>query len=209
MQWQWVDYRPEATPTTLMQDSMAGSETVLLIEHPTRILQMKSHEEHTNDMSARTLGAICLGPSGNEQGGHFFMSLATGKRIHRHWWTDLLPLPDDAIARVKHLALRQGTMPRTLTFADRFGFELVDENDDIDDDNDSAYDPADDNSIDNDFVNGSADDNDSDRGNNDQDDNDLANGNGARLPPPFTNPVGIAGVNDPNQESDEDAEPEN
>jgi hypothetical protein len=29
----------------------------------------QTHEEHTNDMNARTLGAICLRPSGNEQGG--------------------------------------------------------------------------------------------------------------------------------------------
>lgn len=45
---------------------------------------VQTHEEHTNDINARTLGAICLGPSGNEQGGNFFMSLATGKHIHRH-----------------------------------------------------------------------------------------------------------------------------
>jgi hypothetical protein len=27
---------------------------------------MQTHEEHTNDMQPRTIGAICLGPSGNE-----------------------------------------------------------------------------------------------------------------------------------------------
>ena len=60
---------------------------------------VQTHEQHNNDMTARTLGATCLGPSGNEQGGHWFLSLSTGKRIHRHKWTSL-PLPDDAIARV-------------------------------------------------------------------------------------------------------------
>ena len=38
----------------------------------------------TNSQQARTLGAICLGPSGNLQGGYKFMNLRTGnKLIHR------------------------------------------------------------------------------------------------------------------------------
>ena len=28
------------------------------------------HEEHTNQMTPRTIGAVCLGPTGNVQGGH-------------------------------------------------------------------------------------------------------------------------------------------
>jgi hypothetical protein len=70
----------------------------------------QTHEQHSNDMNSRTLGAICLGPSGNEQGGHWFLSLSTGKRIHRHQWTSL-PMPDDVMSRVTELARRQG-MPR-------------------------------------------------------------------------------------------------
>jgi hypothetical protein len=50
-------------------------------------------------MLPRTIGAICLGPSGNEQGGHYFMSLSTGRRLLRDWWTEL-PMPHDAITRV-------------------------------------------------------------------------------------------------------------
>ena len=42
---------------------------------------VQTHEEHNNNMSDRTVGAICLGPTGNIQGGHYFMSLATGERI--------------------------------------------------------------------------------------------------------------------------------
>lgn len=45
---------------------------------------VQTHEQHTNDMKARTTGAICLGPPGNNQGGHFFMLLTTGRRLHRH-----------------------------------------------------------------------------------------------------------------------------
>ena len=96
-------------------------------------------------MNARTLSAICLGPSGNEQGGHWFLSLSTGKRIHRLKWTDL-PSPDDAINRVNTLARRQG-MPHTLSFTDRYGFELTDDADSVDDDHDSAYNPTDNESI--------------------------------------------------------------
>ena len=58
---------------------------------------VQTHEAHTNDMQPRTIGAICLGPSGNEQGGHYFMSLVTG--LHRRKWTEM-PMPQDAIDRV-------------------------------------------------------------------------------------------------------------
>jgi hypothetical protein len=44
---------------------------------------VQTHEEHTNGMEARTVGAICLGPMGNEQGGHYFMSLSTGAASHK------------------------------------------------------------------------------------------------------------------------------
>jgi hypothetical protein len=110
---------------------------------------VQTHEQHSDNMDARSIGAICLAPSGNEQGGHWFLSLSTGKRIHRHKWTTL-PAPDDAIERINTLARQQG-MPRTLTFADRFGFELTNDDDDddtADDDRDSDYDPADDDSDD-------------------------------------------------------------
>jgi hypothetical protein len=103
---------------------------------------VQTHEKHTNDMEARTTGAICLGPSGNDQGGHYFMSLATGQRLHRHRWT-ALPLPDDARTRVSNIGREQG-MPSSLTFADRFGTLIPDTLNDIDDrslasSNDSSY----------------------------------------------------------------------
>jgi hypothetical protein len=60
---------------------------------------VQTHEEHTNDMRPRTIGAICLGPTGNEQGGHYFMFLATGCRIICNHWTEL-PMPHDAIEHV-------------------------------------------------------------------------------------------------------------
>jgi hypothetical protein len=99
----------------------------------------QTHEEHDNSMQARTVGAICLGPTGNEQGAHYFMCLATGRRLTRNQWTEL-PMPRDVIARIAELGRRQG-MPKTLTFADRYGHEILDEANDVDDDHDSDYDP--------------------------------------------------------------------
>jgi hypothetical protein len=51
-------------------------------------------------------------------------------------------MPHDAITRVGNLGRQQG-MPKTITFADRFGHEIPDGDDDVDDDHDSDYDPDD------------------------------------------------------------------
>ena len=96
---------------------------------------VQTHEEHNNEMMERTLGAICLGPTGNHQGSHWFLSLSTGARIVRHHWTRL-PLPREAIIRVNHFGRLQD-MPLTLTFADRHGHELEDRLVEIDDDDTS------------------------------------------------------------------------
>ena len=77
---------------------------------------VRTHEKHGNLMPDRTLGAICLGPNGNAQGGHYFMCLSTGARIIRDRWTDL-PMPREVICRVSDMGRQQG-MPTTLTFAD-------------------------------------------------------------------------------------------
>ena len=47
------------------------------------------HESHDNSMLTRTTGAIALRPTGNVQGGYYFMSLTTGKRLSRYAWTRL------------------------------------------------------------------------------------------------------------------------
>jgi hypothetical protein len=59
------------------------------------------------------------------------MSLAMGRCLHRNRWTEL-PMPQDAVDHVGTMGLRQ-KMPKTLTFTDRFGFELPDAEDDVDD----------------------------------------------------------------------------
>ena len=102
---------------------------------------VQTHEKHGNRMTDRTVGAICLGPNGNSQGGHHFMCLSTGARITRDQWTDL-PMPREVIHRVSEMGRQQG-MPNTLTFADRHGQELEDRLVEVPDDDTSqeAYDP--------------------------------------------------------------------
>ena len=91
---------------------------------------VQTHEHSDNSMNDRTIGAIALRPSGNAQGGHYFLSLNTGLRIHRHKWTPL-PMPNEVTERVDYLAQRGG-MPRGLEFMDRAKFVLPDDYDDPD-----------------------------------------------------------------------------
>lgn len=79
---------------------------------------------HSNDMNERTVGGICLGPTGNNQGTHYFISLASGKRIHGTDWIEL-PMPSDVMERINQFGKEQG-FPKTLTFADRHGNEIMD-----------------------------------------------------------------------------------
>jgi hypothetical protein len=78
------------------------------------------HKEDTprNSQWPRTKeGAICLGPSGNLQGGFKFMALSSGKKIIRRSW-DAIPMPDTVIACVNALGSDQ---PEQLIFTDRHG----------------------------------------------------------------------------------------
>ena len=43
--------------------------------------QVQENETPRNSKKTKTQGAICLGPSGNQQGGYGFMSLKTGKKL--------------------------------------------------------------------------------------------------------------------------------
>ena len=84
------------------------------------------HEEptSTNLPSARTIGAITLGPTGNLQGGYKFLNLQTGKKITRRNWTHL-PMPIEVIERVNQLGKEQN-QPTLLTFQDRHGHSTMD-----------------------------------------------------------------------------------
>jgi hypothetical protein len=75
------------------------------------------HEETDNSLTSRTTGAIALRPTGNAQGGFYFYSLTSGRRLDRNRWTTL-PLPADVIDRVHFLA-RRGRCLNGIDFLDR------------------------------------------------------------------------------------------
>ena len=45
---------------------------------------VQTREDHDNTVQERTAGAIALRPVGNAQGGWYFMSLNTGRRLRRY-----------------------------------------------------------------------------------------------------------------------------
>ena len=100
---------------------------------------VQTHEEFAprNSMEARTIGAITLGSDNSEQAGYWFMSLNTGKRIHRRNWTPL-PMSDEVVSRVEQLGRRDG-QPNLLVFANKHGENLLDEDLEIVDDDDLSY----------------------------------------------------------------------
>jgi hypothetical protein len=116
-------------------------------------------------------------------------------------------MPKDAIAKVNQLGCQQN-MPKTLTFANRFGFELPDAEDDIDDDHDSDYDPDDDDQSSNTSTASSQssthssdddDDDDNDDDNNNDDDDDDDDDRSAHSVPKL-----IAGVDSDDDDSDDE-----
>lgn len=64
---------------------------------------VQTHEKTDSTLKARTTGAIALRPSGNAQGGYYFLSLSTGRRIAWYRWT-VLPMPNEAIEALQRLA---------------------------------------------------------------------------------------------------------
>lgn len=114
---------------------------------------VQTHDDSDNTMTSRTTGAIALRPTGNSQGGYYFMSLSTGKRLNRYNWT-ILPMPNEVVDRV-HVSARRQSANRGLLFLNREGRDLdeedqgngepMDMDDNMDgDDDDSTYAPADD-----------------------------------------------------------------
>ncbi len=97
---------------------------------------VQTHEKHDNTMAPRTIGAIALRPTGNQQGGYYFYSLMSGKRLHRTHWTEL-PMPSEVKDRVHALARRARAF-RGLLFTNSDGNNLDDLDDNSDDD--STYD---------------------------------------------------------------------
>jgi hypothetical protein len=101
---------------------------------------VQTHEKHDNTMKARTVGALALHPTGNQQGGHYFYSLMSGQRLHRTHWTEL-PMPAEVKDRV-HALVRRANAKRGLTFTDSHGNNLDELYPDADEDNNSDYDTS-------------------------------------------------------------------
>jgi hypothetical protein len=80
-----------------------------------------AHQEPspTNTQAAQTVGAICLGPTGNIHGSYKFLNLRTGKHITHRRWTQL-PMPQEVIDRVNQLG-KADRQPELLTFYNRKG----------------------------------------------------------------------------------------
>ena len=62
--------------------------------------QVQENDTPRNSEKARTQGSICLGQSGNQQGGYQFMILKTGKKITMYSW-DEIPMPDTGSVRTQ------------------------------------------------------------------------------------------------------------
>jgi hypothetical protein len=68
----------------------------------------EAHEEYpqTNTMAPRTLGVICLGPTGNFQGSYKMMCHQTGRKLTRKQFQEL-PMPDSIIKRIEDITAKE------------------------------------------------------------------------------------------------------
>jgi hypothetical protein len=94
---------------------------------------------------------VLVQPEMSKVGTSYFMSLDTGYLITRNPWTEL-PMPNDVIRRVNRFG-RDQDAPKSLSFGNRYGHELHDNPDDIDNNHDDDFHPDDDSAYDTDLDN--------------------------------------------------------
>lgn len=87
------------SPTTIMTGRPSPDYNALSTEFGA-YAQVIEDNNPSNTNKTRSTGAIALNPTGNTQGGYYFMSLVTGKRLSQTQWEDL-PMPGGVIARVE------------------------------------------------------------------------------------------------------------
>jgi hypothetical protein len=75
----------------------------------------------TNTLDPRAKWAICMGLTGNLQGGYKFLSLATGKKVTQRKFTEM-PITELVIKQVEEMAVKDGA-GIVVNFKDRKGFE--------------------------------------------------------------------------------------
>jgi len=93
------------SPSTIMSGEVIDYNKQLKLQVG-QYCQVHEEEIPRNSQLPRTKGAIALGPTRNVQGGFWFMSLITGKRITRYSW-DALPMPNTGIDHVNQLGRDQ------------------------------------------------------------------------------------------------------
>ena len=81
---------------------------------------VQAYENVDNTMRPRTVGALALRSTGNERGGHYFLSLMTGRLINRLSATKL-PMPHNVVSQVHQMAKQS---PDGLFFYNRDGNSL-------------------------------------------------------------------------------------
>ena len=87
------------SPNTLVTGAQCPDYSELVKLHFGDYVQVHQEKQITNNNKLRSVGAIALYPTGNAQHTWHFMSLNTGKRLHRQNWT-LLPMGGEVIARL-------------------------------------------------------------------------------------------------------------
>lgn len=135
----------------------------------------QTHEEHDNSMQLQMTGAIVLCPTGNHQGGYYFLSLTSSHWLTQNQWTTLL-MPQDIIDHVNTLGQCSHAIgPLTFTWHD--GTPILDDTKD-EDDNNSNYAPSElANDSDDDLIAAGVDESDNDNDNdNDSDEEGSNNG---------------------------------
>ena len=103
------------SPNTLVTGAQCPDYGELVKLHFGDYVQVHQERRITNNNEPRSVGAIALYPSGNAQHTWHFMSLNTGKRLHRQNWTPL-PMGEEVIARVHFLAEKEGRKKVTNNF---------------------------------------------------------------------------------------------
>ena len=102
----WLNMFPPHDGVSLMLSSRVLMAGFTLDYHQHCQLEIGAYiqtiEEHDNSMQSQTAGAIALCPTGNHQGGYYFMSLTSSHRLTQNQWTTL-PMPQDIIDRVSIL----------------------------------------------------------------------------------------------------------
>ena len=74
-------------------------------------------------MVTSTVGAITTRPTGNVQGGYYFISLSTGRRITRQEFTKLL-MPSEVVDQVHQHAQRAKANKKKIRFTDSMNRDL-------------------------------------------------------------------------------------